>query len=115
MHWRNSRSFRIIMIIKMYRRTATNQIQNARMNTLINVAFIAHCSLDTPKRVTGKQWRPRSVSQNVASDQSIHYLKIVQPFVSLYNMPGIPKIEIRNFQYIGWVSSFSYNRLNTRR
>ena len=34
--------------------------QNARMNIQINVAFIAHCSLDTPKRVIGKQWRPRS-------------------------------------------------------
>ena len=34
--------------------------QNARMNILINVAFIAHCSLDTPRRVTGKQWRPKS-------------------------------------------------------
>ena len=37
-------------------------------------AILTHCSLETPKRVIGKQ--------NVASDQGLHCLQIVQPFFS---------------------------------
>ena len=44
----------------MYQTNCNELDQNARMNILINVAFIAHCSLDTHKSVIGKQWRPRS-------------------------------------------------------
>ena len=45
-----------------------------KINT--NIYWLTHCSLETPKRVFGKQ--------NAASDQGLHCLQTVQPFFSRY-------------------------------
>ena len=39
--------------------------------------FSTHFSLETHKRVIGKQCRPRSDMPNVASDQSLHCLQTI--------------------------------------
>ena len=45
------------------------------------VQILTHCSLKTPKRITGKQCRPRP---DAASDQSLHCLHIVTIFLLEY-------------------------------
>ena len=64
------------------------------------------------KRVTGKQCR----LQNVASDQGLHCLQIVQPFFyrNIYIIkPDIPVTENELFQYIvGRVYSVFYGLNN---
>ena len=43
---------------------------------------LTHCSLETHKKVIGKQCRPRSDAPNVASDQGLHFLQIGQSLFS---------------------------------
>ena len=49
---------------------------------------LTHCSLGTPKRVIGKQCRPRSdpaehqMLQNAASDQGLYCVQTVLPLFS---------------------------------
>ena len=38
---------------------------------------LTHCRLETPKRIIGKQYRPRSDAAEQASDQGLHCLQIV--------------------------------------
>ena len=44
---------------------------------------LTHCSLETPKRVTGKSADQDQMPQNAASDQGLHCLQTVQPFFSM--------------------------------
>ena len=57
---------------------------NASQNTLgccllilFNSILLTHLSLETPKKVFGKQCRPDQMLQNGASDQGLHCLQIV--------------------------------------
>ena len=58
-----------------------------------------HWRLETPKRVNGKQCRPRS---DAAADQGLHCLQIVQSFFfrNIFIIsPDLPRIENGLFQY----------------
>ena len=80
--------------------------------------FLTHSSLETPKRVTGKQFRPRSdaAERGVWSGSPLfaNTLTIFFPGISK-TQPDIPKIEIRIFQYIMRGSSFSLQWVNEQK
>ena len=63
------------------------------------MCILTHCSQETPKRIIGKQCRPRS-----AATEPAYY--DIEMFAS-FSLGDVPKIEIGLFQYKVWGSLFS--------
>ena len=71
---------------------------------------LTHCSLETLKRVIGKQCRPRSNTTECGIWSGSPLFANSSTIFSLWiskSQPDIPQMEIRIFQYIVWGSSFS--------
>ena len=80
----------VILLGKKKKQTKKKLLQKyySSKNIIALVGDLTHCSLDTPKRLIGKQCRPRSdaaeqMLQNRPSDQGLHCLQVVQPFYHL--------------------------------
>ena len=79
------------------------QLSQWGWQTVLWSPALINCSLETPKRVIGKQCRPRSDATecNVCSGSPL-FANSSSIFLQEYLNHDIPKINIRSFQYIVW-------------